>query len=160
MSKHQVLYDLSMGHNSMGFFGIPQDARFVFANPINNKKIVISITHDSRMFCINSSCKFIIIYHDAIPLFMSDTMPSHTTTRLHYFPTKNCESAIFVCNSPNSRDELNTISPEAAENAHIIPYFLPIIRKDHKNVKHFSRSTVLPMWEDLFDELSCKDKKE
>ena len=159
MSKHQVLYDLSMGHNSVGFSGIPQDTRFLFANLTNNEKIVTSITHDSRMFRIKSSCKFIIRYHYAIPLFISDTMPSHNTTNLHYSTTKNCESAIFVCNSPNSRDELNIISPKAAEDAHIIPYFLPIIRKGHKNVERFSRSNVLPMREDLFDELNCKDKK-
>ena len=38
MSKNPVLYDLSMGYNSMGFSGIPQDTRFSFANLINNEK--------------------------------------------------------------------------------------------------------------------------
>ena len=264
MSKHRILYDLPMGHNSMGFSGIPQDTRFLFANLTNNEKIAVSglirphwgtykkinlealegqsvflghylgnridrrysiekifpllhklrkllndqgyfriqsqklfqlkskyflpliwrnyfatsipanesnhilsaeyylnnigtaylishsmnnsvkmkldtqdfdffITHDSRMFRINRNCKFIIRYHDAITLFMPDTMPSHDITKRHYCTTKHCENAIFVCNSPNSRDELNVISPKAAENAHIIPYFLPKMYKPDVN---------------------------
>lgn len=112
------------------------------------------------MFRINSNYNFIIRYHDAIPLFMSDTMPSHNTTKLHYFPTKNCESAIFVCNSPNSSDEPNTIFSEISRKRSYYPVFLTDnIGKVMRILNVFQDPLFYQLWEDLFDELSCKDKR-
>jgi glycosyltransferase involved in cell wall biosynthesis len=85
------------------------------------------IFQDSRGVVVSPGTTKIIRYHDGIPVFSSDTLAvTSEHGRQHIRAIKSCEKdSIFVCNSPSSQNDLERISPRAAEKSRVIPYFVP-----------------------------------
>jgi len=103
---------------------------------LNTKGIDFLLLQDSRPIKVSSNTKKIIRYHDALPVFSSDTMKNQLQTLDHIRSIKACENdSVYVCNSDSSLDELANLSPIAAEHARVIPYFLPKIEKSNTDKK-------------------------
>ena len=68
-------------------------------------------------------------YHDGMPFFSSDTFRNMNFTLEHSRAIKLSENVVYVCNSPNSLDDLALINEKTASNAHVIPCFLPVMKK-------------------------------
>lgn len=126
------------------------------------------IFQDTKYVKLSPKTKRIIRYHDAIPIFASDTCCNQTHTQAHLKSIQACaKDSIYVCNSPSSLDDLATIAPIAAENARVIPYFVPKMQKQEVTYNIFrdicalrrSEST-LPLNKEIAVELWFKDKKE
>ena len=89
------------------------------------------VFQDSQNIEVHPNTQKIIRYHDAMPVFASDTFSNQHHTLSHYRLIKICEDdSIFVCNSDSSRSDLEKISKKAADNAHVIPYFIPEMKKE------------------------------
>ncbi|MFG5040362.1 glycosyltransferase family 4 protein [Vibrio cholerae] len=85
------------------------------------------IFQDARYISLPSKVKKIIRYHDGLPVLSADTMMNARQTKIHYESVLKAsnDNSIFVCNSTSSLEDLSIISPKAARNAVVIPYFLP-----------------------------------
>jgi glycosyltransferase involved in cell wall biosynthesis len=68
----------------------------------------------------------IMRYHDAIPVTDPDTMVDWSLGALHEALVRRCDPAAhFVCNSPQSLQDLVFIDPRRERFAHVIPCCLP-----------------------------------
>lgn len=88
-----------------------------------------------RAIVVDKKTTKIVRYHDAIPLVAPDTTDSIDTLKLHIRAVKACENdSIFVCNSPNSQNELRLISPIAASRSTVIPCVVPDTSSNSENM--------------------------
>ena len=64
----------------------------------------------------------IMRFHDSVPVTDVDTVVNWKMAMAHSRLVRACEpDAIFVCNSPQSRDTLLTLDPRREEHAVVIP---------------------------------------
>ncbi len=99
---------------------------------LDSRGFDFTLLQDVRAVKLSHETQKIIRYHDALPVFASDTFGNELHTLGHIHAIKKCaEDSIFVCNSTNSVNELSRISQKAADKAHVIPCLLPPMeRKD------------------------------
>jgi len=84
------------------------------------------VFQEARSISVSPGTTKIVRYHDAIPVFASDTVASSESTRVHTRGIRDCEpDSIFVCSSPNTQHDLERISPRAAERSIVIPCLVP-----------------------------------
>lgn len=92
-----------------------------------------AIFQDSRHVELTNRTIPIIRYHDGLPFFSSDTMKDMYQTLGHSRSIRLLEASnsnpIYVCNSTSSLNDLSLISDKLASTAHVIPYFLPAMKK-------------------------------
>ena len=88
-----------------------------------------AIFQDSRCVKLSNGTIPIARYHDGIPIFSSDTIINLEHTLYHSRSIRLSENVVYVCNSPNSLNDLALINEKTASDAHVIPYFLPVMRK-------------------------------
>ena len=83
---------------------------------------------DAVLFCMPRPVRLpqgvrqIIRFHDAVPVTDTDTVVGWKMALAHSRLVRACEAdAIFVCNSPQSRDTLLTLDPRREKHAVVIP---------------------------------------
>ncbi len=96
---------------------------------LNTNGFDFAIFQDSRYVKLSKGTIPIIRYHDGLPIFSPDTMRDLYKTLEHSRAIKLSKNAVYVCNSPNSLDDLALIDEETASIARVIPYFLPVMKK-------------------------------
>ena len=96
---------------------------------LNTNGFDFAIFQDSRYVRVSNGTIPIARYHDGLPLFASDTMRSMDYTLEHSRAIKLSENVVYVCNSSSSLNDLALINEKTASNAHVIPCFLPVMKK-------------------------------
>lgn len=125
MAEDFVISDLGLTRVLNSAFGSSLGNR-IRPLALDTKGYDFVLFQDARNVRVNPGTTKIARYHDAIPVFDSDTMGDEWPVRVHLRSVKACaDDSIFVCNSPSSLDELGRISPQAASKARVIPYFVP-----------------------------------
>lgn len=75
----------------------------------------------------------IVRFHDIIPLLYPDTVSSFTYSKLHAKSLVNCSKhAVFVCNSPPTREDLLRLAPELEKKSFVVP--IPILTDSNASV--------------------------
>ncbi len=94
---------------------------------IDTRGYDLVVFQDAKPIRVSTNTKKIIRYHDAIPVFASDTVLNPAYTRIHYRSVLECsrQNCTFVCNSPVSVEDLGRISESAAKRAKVIPPLVP-----------------------------------
>ena len=101
-----------------------------FKQPVlNTNGFDFAIFQDSRYVRLSNETIPIARYHDGMPIFSPDTVRDMYKTLEHSRAIKLSENMVYVCNSPNSLNDLALINEKTASNAHVIPYFLPVMKK-------------------------------
>lgn len=83
---------------------------------------------DAVLFCMPRPVRLppgvrqIVRFHDAVPVTDTDTVAGWKLGMAHSRLVRHCAAdAIFVCNSPQSREQLGHLDPARAERAVVIP---------------------------------------
>ena len=102
-----------------------------FNQPVlNTNGFDFVIFQDSRYVRLSNGTIPIARYHDGLPFFSSDAFRNNINHILgHSRSIKLSESVVYVCNSPSSLNDLALINEKTAGNAHVIPCFLPVMKK-------------------------------
>ena len=96
---------------------------------LNTNGFDFAIFQDSRYVRLSNGTIPIARYHDGLPVFSPDTFKDMYHILGHSLSIKLSENVVYVCNSPSSLKDLGQINEKTARNAHVIPCFLPIIKK-------------------------------
>ena len=88
-----------------------------------------AIFQDSRYVRLSNGTIPIARYHDALPIFSPDIFRSMELTLGHSRSIRLSENVVYVCNSPNSLNELALINEKIASGAHVIPCLVPVMKK-------------------------------
>ena len=101
-----------------------------FNQPVlNTNDFDFAIFQDSRYVKLSNGTIPVVRYHDGLPIFSPDIFRDIYHILLHSRSINLLENAVYVCNSPNSLNDLALINEKTASNARIIPYFLPVMKK-------------------------------
>ena len=102
-----------------------------FNQPVlNTNGFDFVIFQDSRYVRLSNGTIPIARYHDGLPFFSSDAFRNNMHHILgHSQSIKLSENVVYVCNSPNSLNDLALINEKTASSAHVIPCFLPVMKK-------------------------------
>lgn len=122
--KYSSLSIARMGHAAHGRLKIPL---------LDTTGFDFAIFQDSRVVGLSNETIPIMRYHDALPVLSSDTMRNIYQTLEHSRSINLQKNAVYVCNSSKSLNDLALINEKIAENAHVIPYFLPVMKKPTVN---------------------------
>ena len=96
---------------------------------LNTNGFDFAIFHDYRDLRLSKETVPVARYHDGIPIFGSDTIKNLYQTLEHSRAIKLSENVVYVCNSPSSLNDLALINEKTASKAHVIPCFLPVMKK-------------------------------
>ena len=118
--KYSGLSRTRMHHAVLGRFNQPR---------LNTNGFDFAIFQHSEYVRLSNGTIPIVRYHDSLPIFSPDTYKDMYHTLLHSRQIKLSENVVYVCNSPNSLNDLALINEKTASNAHVIPYFLPVMKK-------------------------------
>ena len=118
--KYSGLSIARMHHAVLGRFNQPV---------LNTNGFDFAVFQDSRYVRLSNGTIPVARYHDGMPIFSPDTVRDMYRTLEHSRAIKLSENVVYVCNSPNSLDDLALINEKTASNAHVIPYFLPVMKK-------------------------------
>jgi glycosyltransferase involved in cell wall biosynthesis len=96
--------------------------------PIPLRKRLAAQGFDAVLFCMPRPVRLprgvrqIIRFHDAVPVTDTDTVQTWKMALAHSRLVRACDpDAIFVCNSPYSRESLISLDPRREANAVVIP---------------------------------------
>ncbi len=104
----------------------------------NSDQYDFVLSQDARFVKLSPNTISLIRYHDAVPIFSSDTVSNSRALNAHYKNIKKREKeSIFICSSPSSLHDLNRLSPVAAERAHVIPCILPKMTRKETHYSNF-----------------------
>ena len=118
--KYSGLSMARMAHAAHGRFNQPV---------LNTNGFDFAIFQDSRYVRLSDGTIPIARYHDGLPIFSPDTVRDMENTLGHSRAIRLSRNVVYVCNSPNSLNDLALINEKAASRAHVIPYFLPVMKK-------------------------------
>jgi glycosyltransferase involved in cell wall biosynthesis len=103
--------------------------------PVPMLKYLAADGFDAVMFCMPRPVRLprgvrqIQRFHDAVPVTDVDTVVNWKMAMAHSRLVRACDSdAIFVCNSPQSRDDLLCLDPRREKHAVVIPCALAVAR--------------------------------
>lgn len=95
-------------------------------------KLLDACGFDAVLFCMPRPVRLppgvrqIVRFHDAVPLTDIDTVSGWRIAVAHRRLVRLCSpDAVFVCNSPQSVEDLALLDPSRAERAQVIPCALP-----------------------------------
>jgi glycosyltransferase involved in cell wall biosynthesis len=104
--------------------------------PVPMLKYLDAKDFDAVLFCMPRPVRLpkgvrqIQRFHDSVPVTDVDTVVNWKTAMAHSRLVRACApDAIFVCNSPQSRDDLISLDPRREKNAVIIPCALAPARR-------------------------------
>ena len=101
-----------------------------FNQPVlNTNGFDFAVFQDSRYVRLSNGTIPIARYHDGLPIFSPDIFRDKYHILGHSQSIKLSENVVYVCNSPSSMNDLVTINEKTSSNAHVIPYFLPVMKK-------------------------------
>jgi glycosyltransferase involved in cell wall biosynthesis len=96
--------------------------------PVPVRKRLSTSHFDAVLFCMPRPVRLphgvrqIVRFHDAVPVTDTDTVGGWKMGLAHSRLVRACDAdAIFVCNSPQSRDTLLSLDPRRERNAVVIP---------------------------------------
>jgi len=96
--------------------------------PVPLHKHLATHQFDAVLFCMPRPVRLprgvrqIVRFHDAVPVTDADTVQTWKMAMAHSRLVRACaENAIFVCNSPASRDALISLDPTREDHAVVIP---------------------------------------
>jgi glycosyltransferase involved in cell wall biosynthesis len=96
--------------------------------PVPLRKRLAADNFDAVLFCMPRPVKLprgvrqIVRFHDAVPVTDTDTVGGWKMALAHSRLVRACNpDAIFVCNSPHSRDALIGLDPKREEHAVVVP---------------------------------------
>ena len=120
--KYSGLSMTRMSHAALGRFKQPV---------LSTDGFDFAIFQDSRYVRLSNGTIPITRYHDGLPVFSPDTttVSDMEYTLRHSRSIRLSENVVYVCNSPNSLNELALINEKTASSACVIPYFLPVMKK-------------------------------
>ena len=120
--KYSGLSIARMNHAALGRFKQPV---------LNTNGFDFAIFQDSRYVRLSNGTIPVARYHDGLPIFSPDivTVINMEYAIRHSHSIRLSENVVYVCNSPNSLNDLTLINEKAAGSAHVIPYFLPVMKK-------------------------------
>lgn len=94
---------------------------------------------DVRPVRVSRGTRKIVRYHDGIPFTAPDTFSGPLPLRVHVAATRKAAvDSFFVCNSPSALDDLRMVAPRAADNATVIPYFIPRMSRQAVELGHIA----------------------
>ena len=129
--EHQEkLFRVNYKYSNLSVGRISHAAHGLFNQPVlNTNGFDFAIFQDSRYVKLSNGTIPIVRYHDGLPIFSPDIFRNTYHILLHSRSIKLLENAVYVCNSPNSLNDLALINEKTASNARVIPYFLPVMKK-------------------------------
>ena len=129
--KHQEkLFSANYKYSDLSIARINHAVHGLFNQPVlNTNGFDFAVFQDSRYVRLSNGTIPVTRYHDGLPIFSSDNFRNMHQTLYHSRSIKLSENAIYVCNSPSSLNDLALINEKTASNAHIIPCFLPVMKK-------------------------------
>lgn len=96
--------------------------------PVGLPKRLAADGFDAVLFCMPRPVRLppgvrqLVRFHDAVPVTDTDTIVGWKQGLAHSRLVRGCApDAIFVCNSPQSREQLESLEPGRAERAVVIP---------------------------------------
>ncbi len=100
--------------------------------PVAYPKTLAARGFDAVLFCMPRPVRLppgvrqIVRFHDAVPVTDTDTVNGWKLGLAHSRLVRHCApDAVFVCNSPQSLEQLVALDPRRAERAVVIPCALP-----------------------------------
>ena len=118
--KYSDLSMARMNHAALGRFKQPV---------LNTNGFDFAIFQDSGYVRLSNDTIPITRYHDGLPFFSADTYRDMKFALRHSRSIRLSENVVYVCNSPNSLNDLALISEKVAISAHVIPCLLPVMKK-------------------------------
>ena len=120
--KYSGLSIARMNHAAHGRFNQPM---------LNTNGFDFAIFQDSRYVRLSNGTIPITRYHDGLPIFSPDivTVSNMQYALVHSHSIRLSENVVYVCNSPNSLNDLALIDEKTASSAYVIPCVLPVMEK-------------------------------
>ena len=101
-----------------------------FKQPVlNTKGFDFAIFQYSGYVRLSNGTIPIARYHDGLPIFSPDTFKNMYHILHHSRSIRLSKNVVYICNSSSSLNDLALIDEKTASNAHVIPCFLPVMKK-------------------------------